>query len=593
MSRRRRRRQNKTSPRMDTVIIIVYFIFMIVIGFSMHRLNSVPSDYFRAGGAAPWWLCGTSALMLSFSAWSFTGAAGRIYDDGFLPMLLYAANGVAFIVCSLWFAARFRQMRVITYIEGIVRRYGEGTGRFYIWVQLIFGMVSGAVMLNGLAVFLAAAFGHPTSIIIIVIGVVITASAIVGGAWAILAMDFIQMLIIVAVSATTFMLVLLDGRIGGISGLLSQLPSRFFHPTETVPPAVLYPWIAALFFNQLVALNNMGEASSRFLTARDSKSAGRAALLTAIGILICPVMWAVPSLAATVLAPNLAQLYPGMTNPSEAAYVASARAVLPAGFMGLLVCGMFSATMSSLDMALNRAAGIVVMNVYAPWKKIQPGAPSLIRAGKVATAIFGVLVTVGGLYISQWRTLGLFDLVIRLTAIVVLPMSVPMLFGLWLRPLPRGIAIISALSGISTSLIILFFVPMQGVAALLGIERAMTAREWTDAGYAMTVFATILVSSAVLLAGYIIKRKKGGGEPEAVRFFNDIETPVTPKAGAGWAGSRIIGNCCVFYGVFITALAVAPNSRAGHIAFIACGVFILLAGWIIRRFGAQKQRDAN
>jgi Na+/proline symporter len=578
---------------MDTVIIIVYFIFMIVIGFSMHRLNRAPSDYFRAGGAAPWWLCGTSALMMSFSAWSFTGAAGRIHDDGFLPMLLYAANGAAFIVCSLWFAARFRQMRVITYIEGVVRRYGAGTGQFYIWVQLVFGMVSGAVMLNGLAVFLSAAFGHPTSGIIVVIGAVITASAIVGGAWAVLAMDFIQMLIIMAVSATTFILVLLDGRVGGIGGLLPRLPSHFFHPTETVSPAVLYPWIAALFFNQLFALNNIGEASSRFLTARDSKSASRAALLTAIGILVCPVMWAVPALAATVLAPDLAGLYPGMTNPSEAAYVASARAVLPAGFMGLLVCGMFSATMSSLDMALNRAAGIVVMNAYAPWRKIPPGNPSLIRSGKIATALFGVLVTVGGLYISQWRTLGLFDLVIRLTAIVVLPMAVPMFFGLWLRPLPRGVAVFSALSGILTSLGILFFVPMQGVASLLGLGREMTSREWTDAGYAITVFATILVSSAVLLAGYIIKRKSGGGEPEAGPFFNDIKTPVNPEAGEGWAGSRIIGNCSVFYGIFIMLLALAPNSRTGRVAFVVCGAFILLAGWIIRRFGASGQRDAG
>jgi Na+/proline symporter len=556
---------------------------MIAMGFVMHRFNNVPSDYFRAGGAAPWWLCGTSALMSSFSAWSFTGAAGRIYEDGFLPLALYGANVVAFFICWLWFAARFRQMRVITYVDAIVRRYGAQTGRFYVWVQLIFGILSGAIMLNGLAVFLSAAFGAPMWVTVIAVGAAVTVTAMIGGSWAVLAGDFIQMLIVVVISVTTFVLVLMDDRIGGISGLLARLPKHFFHPTQKIVSPVLYLWIFALLINQIIAMNNLGEASTRFLTAGDSKSAKRAALIPAFGLLAGPLIWAVPALAAIIIAPDLAKLFPTMARPSETAYVATAQAVLPLGFMGLLVCAMFSATMSSMDAALNRAAGILVMNIYAPLRRLHAGDQSLVRAGKITTALLGVVVTAGGLFISQWRTMGLFDLVIRMTAIVVLPLAVPMFFGLWLRPLPRGIAMISASAGVVTSLLVLFLLPPAAVASLLGMARDFNHQEWTDISYAITVFSTVAVSSAVLLSGWWRCRRLKRDEPEAGTFFKDVQTPVIAGPSVGDAGARVIGNCTIFYGAFVLVLAVVPNTLTGHICYVACALLIIAVGWLVRK----------
>lgn len=578
---------------MDTIIIAIYFVFMIGVGIAMHRLNAAPSDYFRAGGAAPWWLCGCSALMTSFSAWSFTGAAGRIYADGFAPLALYGANVVAFLVCWLWFAARYRQMRVITYVDAIVRRYGTNTGQFYVWIQLVFGIFSGAVMLNGLAVFLSVAFGLSISVTILVVGAAVTVAAIIGGAWAVLASDFVQLLIIVAVSVTSFILVLMDDRIGGLGGLFAQLPERFFNPTESTAPTIFYLWIAALLLNQVIALNNMGEASARFLPAADSRAARRAALIPAIGILVGPILWAVPALAATVFTPDLATAYPGMKTPSEAAFVASARAVLPAGFMGLLVCGMFAATMSSMDTALNRAAGLIVMNIYAPLRRFRDSDVSLVKTGKVVTCLLGILVTLGGLYFSQWRTLGLFDFVIRMTSIVVLPLAVPMFFGLFLRPLPRGIAIWSAAAGMTTSLALLFWLPADKTAALFGLDRVLTSREWTDAGYALTVFATTTISSLVIVGGFLWKRRQGLGEPEPEEFFRDIETPVLVDVDRSRAGSRIIGNCSILYGIFVASLAAMPNSPTGHLAFLGCGTFILIIGYFIRRSGRIIPKEAT
>ncbi len=60
----------------DKFIIAFYVVFMLAIGLLLRRLSRNTSDYFRCGGAMPWWITGTSAWLATFSAWTFTGAAG-------------------------------------------------------------------------------------------------------------------------------------------------------------------------------------------------------------------------------------------------------------------------------------------------------------------------------------------------------------------------------------------------------------------------------------------------------------------------------------------------------------------------------------
>ncbi len=66
----------------DYGIIAFYFLFVIGIGVVFKNLSKSTSDYFRAGGAMPWWITGTSAWIAGFSAWTFTGAAGKVYETG-------------------------------------------------------------------------------------------------------------------------------------------------------------------------------------------------------------------------------------------------------------------------------------------------------------------------------------------------------------------------------------------------------------------------------------------------------------------------------------------------------------------------------
>src|SRR3954465_6696631 len=100
--------------RWDYLVIAFYFVFMTGIGFLMKRFIKNTSDYFRGGGEMLWWIAGAGAFMVSFSAVTFTGMAGKAYTDGPLVMVIFVGNAIGFVINYLWFAPLSRQTRAIT-----------------------------------------------------------------------------------------------------------------------------------------------------------------------------------------------------------------------------------------------------------------------------------------------------------------------------------------------------------------------------------------------------------------------------------------------------------------------------------------------
>src|SRR5205814_9064020 len=104
------------------------------------------------------------------------------------------------------------------------------------------------------------------------------------------------------------------------------------------------------------------------LMAKGDADARRLVLIPLIGTLIGPLVWFIPSMAARVLHPDLGAepAFAGMKQPHEAAFVAVAHDVMPVGMMGLLLCAMLGATITSMDAGLNKGVGVFVRSFYRP-----------------------------------------------------------------------------------------------------------------------------------------------------------------------------------------------------------------------------------
>jgi len=318
----------------DYSVVIFYLLFVMGIGFIFQRFNTNISDYFRGGASIQWWMLGSSIFMCQFSAWTFTGAAGRAYSTGIFILALFAGNALGFMINFLGMGARLRQLRVITSLDAVKERFNRFTEQSYFIVGFIGNMLVPAFWLFSLSIFVASVFGVNLRLVIVVTGVVVVFMSMSGGSWAVIASDFIQSIVLMLIAITTTVLLLQHPDIGGFSGFAAKVPPELFSVSEMGNSAIIWAFVGVLLVKQIIATNNL-QTAYRYVAARDSFHAKWAAFLATMLIVIGPFFWFFPPMAARILVPDIGSLFPMLNNPEEGAFIASAMQVLPVGMMGV------------------------------------------------------------------------------------------------------------------------------------------------------------------------------------------------------------------------------------------------------------------
>jgi SSS family transporter len=567
----------------DYLVIAFYMLFMLAIGFVFRSFNRDSSDYFRGGGSMLWWMCGASALMVNFSAWTFTGAAGMIYETGTLILALYYANVVAFLFVYFITSYRYRQLRVVTYVEAIRNRFGRLNEQVYVWLQIPLFILNGAIYLNALGIFISSVFGVDLTVTIVVVGTVVLIMAVTGGAWAVVASDFIQMLLIMAITIVTAYLALSHPDVGGISGLIARSPATHFDWGQLARLPILGLWVVALLFSQSLAANNLAVGASRYLMVKDGRHARKATLIPLVGMLFLPLVWVIPPIAATITNPDLAAEFPALKSPPEAAFVAISLKTMPQGLVGLLVCGIFAATMSTMDSGLNAGAGIFVRNLYKPVVNRKASEGELLRVGKIATTVFGILTITAGALMSLWREIGLFQLVLQVAAKIEIPLVVPMLLGMFVRHTPAWVVWSTVLVAMSAAWVVPAVFDSETVETIAGFTAPLTPLESESVNYGVTILAVVLAGGGwYLLGSWLVRSSSTAYRQQEDEFFATMNRPIDVMGekvpDVDHAQYRLLGILCLVYGSFVTILAAIPNGVTGRLSFVFCGGLVFLIG---------------
>jgi len=580
----------------DYAVLAFYFVFMLAISWAFRRFVTNVSDYFRSGGQIVWWMVGGSAFMVSFSAWTFTGAASKAYSDGWPIAVIYVANAIGFIFNALYFAPKFRQLRVITAIQAVRERFGKANEQIFTWLQLPTGIVYAGIWLNALGVFFAAAFGLDLTFTIIGTGLVVLVMSLIGGSWAVVASDFIQVLILMPVCLVVAILAVI--KVGGMGTFLDRVPTQHFDFGQVFSKEFLLFWCLAILVKQFTSTNNLMDAS-RYLCVKDSRHARWAGFLGA-GLFIFGIfIWFIPPMAAAVLFPDLSVVFPKLNNPHEGAFMAISQAVLPVGMVGLLVSGIFAATMSSMDSGLNKNAGIFIKNFYQP--VLQPHATDrqLLRAGKFTTIVLGLLVILVAWQLSKLRGMSLFDMMVRFGSLVSVPITVPLVWGLLIKRTPPWAAWTTVLVGFISSLVCENILTSRWAAdTFIGAGSVLDRSSTEYWGQAIAVSLNILVGSVWFIGSTLFWRQANPAYRAQVEtFFTKLHTPVDFHAEGGVDNSArqesLIGKLCLAYGGFVMVLVAIPNPLLGRLSFLFCGGLVAGIGLaLVRKAGRTLLSDA-
>lgn len=578
----------------DYIVIAGYFALMVAISLLFKKMASnSTSDYFRGGGKMLWWMVGATAFMTQFSAWTFTGAAGKAFSDGFAILAVFVGNMVAYVFAYFYFARRFRQMRVDTPTEAVKRRFGDTNEQFFTWVIIPLSVINAGVWLNGLGVFASAVFNADITTTIYVTGAAVLIISLLSGAWGVVASDFIQTLIVAVISIACAAVALYF--VGGPSEIINNFPGGFVMGPDMNYPLLLVGSFIFFIVKQLQSINNMQE-SYRFLNAKDSKNASKAALMALVMMVFGAIIWFIPPWASAIMYPDAAAAYPNLgAKASDAVYLVFARETMPLGTVGLLMAGLFAATMSSMDSALNRNSGIFVRSFYATIvRKGKANDKELLRAGQIACTINGILVILMAQFFSSLKHLSLFDLMMQVATLLQSPILVPLFLGILIRKTPKWAPWATVVFGMFVSWLVVNVFTPNYVASWFGIEE-LTRRETGEMKTMITIAAHLFLTAGFFcLTTLFYKEEKDTHKEVAVEFFKDVDTECVEEEGQDVVDRMQrakLGTLVIYMAAGLTTMVLIPNPLWGRLLFLACAASVFAVGYGLKK--SAKIDDLN
>lgn len=574
----------------DYGVVVFYLLFLIGIGWYFRRAGHDSSEYFRGGGKMAWWMVGASSFMSAFSAWTFTGAAGLAYNYGLIVLVLFWCNGLGFLLNWGYFARFARNTRAVTALEAVKRRLGPVNEQVFTWLQVPFQVLQAGIWLYGLGIFCTPVFGLDLRLTIVICGVVVVFVSAAGGSWAVVAGDFIQALVLVPITMVAAFTAL--RLIGGLESFTAGLPEahwQLMRAAEGFGPW----WILAVVLEKITNINGL-HSSSRYLCAVDGREARKAGLLSSGLFFVGSIVWFIPPLVARAQGLTFAS-GTGVNNPAEMSYITIAARSLPAGLLGLLVTGIISSTMSSMDSGLNRNAGIFVRSFYLPVLRPHATERELVLVGRLTTWSFGGMAILMAIFYSSWSELGVFNLMMSFSALVATPYAVPLFWCLLVRRSPDWAAwstiALCCIVGLAVST-----VPGSAWAVGLGTEGLGGWLSWAKANsYVAITLSNVGLGSLWFLGACRFGRDRAlssARRTEVAEFFAAVHTDIPASEALTVDHRRHLGiaRMCFIYVAFIGGLALLATDSAGRLGLLFCAAFLGVVGGAIRRAARRGLR---
>ncbi|MGO2478211.1 MAG: sodium:solute symporter family transporter [Pseudoalteromonas sp.] len=572
----------------DYAVIVGYFLLVIGIGFTFKKMAAKStSDYFRGGGRMLWWMVGSTAFMAQFSAWTFTGAAGKAFTDGFAVSLVFFANTFAYFCGWAYFAHRFRQMRVDTPTEGIKRRFGSQNELFFSCALIVFSFLNAGIWLNALGVFTSAVFEADINVTIVATGLAVLFISVLSGAWGVVASDFVQTLVVAVVSIACAIVALV--MVGGPVELVDNFPSGFVMGPDMNYGLLLVGTFVFFLAKQLITIMNLND-SFRFLNAKDTENARKASLLAMVLMGLGSIIWFIPPWASAILYPDAAVAYADLGNKAaDAVYLVFARNAMPIGTVGLLLAALFAASMSSMDSALNKNSGIFIRSIYQPFIEKRNKAVTdehLLKMGKILSFISGLLVIVMALFFKSLKELSLFDLMMSFSVMIQVPILIPLIFGLIIKKTPSWAPWVTVAIGLFVSWFVMNVFTADVFSHFIGIPE-FTSREATDMNLILTIGAHLVITAGFFcLTSLFYKEENDQYKKQTDEFFKDLETPIIAddeQDDYDRQQRNKLGSMVMYMGVGIIFMSLIPNPWWGRLIFVCCAFIILATGGLLKK----------
>lgn len=383
----------------DYTILAAYFVVILGIGLWVGRREKTTEDYFLGGRRQHWLLAGLSIVAAEVSALTYIGVPADAFRGDWNYLQMYFGSFAGRVLIVLFLLPAFYGGSVTTVYQYLGQRFGPWT---QITASLFF--IASRVLGSGIRLLVASlavavVFDWPLAWVIVIAAGVAIVYATVGGIKSIMWTEAMQAVLFIgaAFAAIAYMLWTTPGAWwSNIESAMSAGKTRVFtfdlNPNNDRSFWVLF--IHATFLN-MAAMGCDQDLTQRMLTCPDLRRGQRSLMFNAIigfpivcsFLLIGSMMFVFFNEATTVALP------PDVVSQKDRVFPYFIAHALPnnVGLRGLLVTGIFAASMGSLAPAVGALSSTAVTDFY---RRFVPAASDrhYLWAARWFAGAFGVVL---------------------------------------------------------------------------------------------------------------------------------------------------------------------------------------------------------
>ena len=383
-------------------VLAAYLVVLVWMGFYFAKRERSTDDFFLAGRRIPWWAAGLSIYGTQLSAITFMAIPATIYATNWVPFLATVCIVAVAPVVVFLYLPFFRRLNVTTAYEYLEKRFNVAVRLFGSLSFILYQLGRMGIVLLLPAIALSAATGINMYVCIALMGVLCTIYTVLGGIEAVIWTDVLQVFVLLG-GAIISLCIIVGSIDGGVAGIveIAKADAKLDVVIWSWDYSIMAVWVVVVgnLFANLVPYTTDQAVIQRYLTTKDEKAAARAIWTNAA--LVIPgslVFYAVGTALYAFFKSNAGLLEPTLKN--DAIFPLFIAQQLPVGVAGLVIAGVFAASMSSLDSSLNSVATALVTDFYRRFKPDAEDHGCLVLA-RTLTVILGVLATVASLVMAS------------------------------------------------------------------------------------------------------------------------------------------------------------------------------------------------
>jgi solute:Na+ symporter, SSS family len=396
---------------LDWTVIALYFVAVIGISVYVSRsMGNTTGDFFLGGQKIPWWAAGLSIFGSKLSALTFIAIPAKAYATDWV----YIMNNIMIVavapIVTFFYLPYFRKLKLTSVYEYLQIRFNTKVKLLGSLTFVVFQLSRLGVVIYLPALVLSTVTGINIFACILLTTLITTAYSVAGGIEAVVWTEVMQVFVLLGGALASFFFITYHTE-GGFSGLIHEAYANDKFRVANLGWSISQPvlWVVGIgaLLTNLVTYTSDQVVVQRYLTTSTEKEARRSIYTNALMVIPASLIFFGVGTALWYFF----RQHPGDLNPNgrtDDVFPWFISQELPAGLSGLVIAGLFAATMSTISSSMNSIATVVTTDFYKQFKKSATDRQCL-RFAKLFTILLGAMGCLIAIYLVYLQNASIWD----------------------------------------------------------------------------------------------------------------------------------------------------------------------------------------